>query len=92
MLADTLHCRVLTTAFAQALRDHIADHDRPLAALGSAARSIADLLATAREQAAAIAAPRYDELAMALQEAVAALWVEFGGAPGEAPKAPLPQN
>lgn len=92
MLADSLHCRVLTTAFAQALRDHIADHDRPLAALGSAARSIAELLAEAREQAAAIAAPRYDELAMALREAVEAVWVEFGGDPGQAPDASLAKN
>ena len=87
VLAYTPQCCVLTTAFAQALRDHIADHDRPLAVLGCAARSISGVLASARGQAAAIAAPDYDELAAALRIAVAALWVEYGGDPRQTPTA-----
>lgn len=78
---------MLTTAFAQALRDHIAGHDRPLAVLGCAARSLSDALAGARAQAAAIAAPDYDELAAALRIAVAALWIEYGGDPRQTPMA-----
>lgn len=85
VLANTLPCCVLTTAFAQALRDYIAEHDRPLAALDCAARSISDVLAGARGQAAAVAAPGYDELAAALRMAVKALWIEYGGDPGQMP-------
>ncbi|MEO3474795.1 hypothetical protein AAFN86_23240 [Roseomonas sp. CAU 1739] len=78
---------MLTTAFAQALREHISDHDRPLATLACAARSIADLLAAARVQAAAVTASGFDELALALRHALHALWIEYGGDPCQVPDA-----
>ena len=74
---------MLTTAFAQALRDHVSGQDRPLAALAGVARSISDLLAEEGEQAASV----HGELAMALRAAVETLWVEYGGDPNQLPDA-----
>ncbi len=87
MLAEPLLSRDLTSAFAQVLRDHIADQDSPLATLDGLSRTISALLARQREQAAAVAAPAFDELAIALHAAVTRVWAEHGGEPYALPRA-----